>query len=116
MAAMYEIWKIGYTRGFKSADFNGIYDQHVSFLEMEPCAENPAPSWLRVQRHESRVYAEPLARGFLKAVASDVMRKHGYSEAEVGAAQIRLACHRIATIVSCGDGCTSTLTDGEAGT
>ena len=48
---------------------------------------------------------------FLKADASDVMRKHGYSEAEVGFAQIRLVFHRIATIISSGDGCVSTLTE-----
>ena len=39
------------------------------------------------------------------------MRKHGYSEADVGAAQIRLVSHRIATIISSGDVCTSTLTE-----
>ena len=39
------------------------------------------------------------------------MRKHGHNEAEVGAAQIRLVSHRIATIISSGDGSTGTLTE-----
>ena len=78
---------------------------------MEPCAENPAPRWMRAQRHESRVNTVPLAAGFWKAVASDVMSKNGYSEADVGAAQIRLVSHRTASIISSGDGCTSTLTE-----
>jgi hypothetical protein len=38
-------------------------------------------------------------------------RRHEYSEADVGAAQIRLVSHRIATIISSGDGCISTLTE-----
>ena len=39
------------------------------------------------------------------------MRKHGYSESDVGAAQIRLLSHRIATVISSGDGCICTLTE-----
>ncbi len=100
VAATVAVLKIVVIRGFKGEDFNGIYDQRVSSLEVEPCAENPAPSWVRVQRHESRVNSMPVMPGFWKAVASDVMPKHEYSEADVGAAQIRLVSHRIATIIS----------------
>ena len=100
LVATVAILKIVVIRGFKGEDFNGIYDQRVSSLEVEPCAENPAPSWVRVQRHESRVNSMPVMLGFWKAVASDVMPKHEYSEADVGAAQIRLVSHRIATIIS----------------
>ena len=111
VAATVAVLKIVVIRGFKGEDFNGIYDQRVSSLEVEPCAENPAPSWARVQRRESRVNSMPVMPGFWKAVASDDMPKHAYSEADVGAAQILLVSHRIATIISSGDGCTSTLTE-----
>ena len=111
LAATVEILRVAVTHGFKSTDFNGIYDQHVRFLEVEPCAENPAPTWVRAQRHESRVNTMPLAPGFWKFVASGVMPKHGYSEADVGAAQIRLVSHRIATISSSADSCIGALTE-----
>jgi hypothetical protein len=39
------------------------------------------------------------------------MRKHGYNEVDIGAAQIRLVSYRVATIISFGDGCTGTLTE-----
>ena len=52
-----------------------------------------------------------IAPEFWKAVASEVMPQNGYREADVGAAQIRLVSHRVATIISSGDNCTSTLTE-----